>query len=130
MNHERFYRSVDVLIKAFFQDNLKHGKPCSCAVGNLIKAGGAKPSMLWYRLVRQYISEKERPLAVEQLRCVPYNLKEINLIELAFEYTDDVFSSLCVTFDQLYDLENWQDEEKKVNLLDLATLKEPLMAIN
>ena len=37
-----FSNSVDILVKAYFNDTLRHGNCLACAVGNLMQASGVK----------------------------------------------------------------------------------------
>lgn len=106
VNESLYNRTVEILVQAYFNDTLKHGCPCGCAVGNLVLAHCGKtvkrtnaPSPNghpmsynpdWYfSVLNKNNSAKGYPVNVEhgnyQIAATGYTLSEIDLIEKAFE---------------------------------------------
>ncbi len=112
-----FKHSVDVLVKAYLNGTLQHCNCRACAVGNLIVAGGHTFADGIAASWMVMLVDKERggsdikyeeSDAMNQIRATGYSIKEIDLIERAFEstfewkYTDDeMFNGLMAVVDQL-----------------------------
>lgn len=127
MNREEiYYRSVDVLVKAYLNDTLEHGNTCACAVGNLIAANTGRtlvPPVVPPKYTQLYIwsDGTALPKWFEEMRCnamsdearqqissTGYSVREVIEIEQAFEgahpqypTNDYVFNSLMSVIDCL-----------------------------
>ena len=103
MKRPTFENTVNVLVQAYFNDTLKHDDCTSCAVGNIITAGGYKFSddewnvdaTHWLIFIDSNIRKNHwsaRPcnnkLAHAQISASGYSPEELSLIESAFEDSD------------------------------------------
>lgn len=138
-NKELFYKSVNILQKAYFNGTLSHGNPCGCAVGNLITGNNCimvddtnsafnsivKDSP--YNWINKLKSTKEsRPdgydeeTAIKQLESTGYSFTELLRIESSFEgirkiiFDEDGFKSLCAVLDVLMEIHEFNREEIKL----------------
>jgi len=127
-----FERSVDVLVEAYFNDTLRHGDDCACAVGNLVAAElhGASTeadSILewpnhsdgkgWYDSMTDYKYEERE---VEIAEPLDYDNDEIVAIEDAFELAwfdedlnenaDKRFEGLMNVLDVLFYIHDVEDQ--------------------
>src|SRR6478609_11644516 len=86
-----FNRAIDVLVKAYLNDSLKHQSPCNCVIGNLLKSCGVEFPSTWYiyLFVKRggtvldsygYVSAGEK-----ELKNISYTIDQISEIEDAFE---------------------------------------------
>jgi hypothetical protein len=139
MENIRFYESI--------RDKLAHGCICECAIGNLIQNKGVKRQQIynnpisWFDVVHvlpvHHDTYKHLKNEVEkQLLLLPYTTKEVILIEESFEgrkykygttpeclnviNDPDGFKGLTNTIETLYQLEDWKEEESKVNLVEMC----------
>lgn len=123
-----FEKTVDVLVKAYLNDTLKHGWCNACAVGNLIAdAMGKHPKHIegaWYRKlidgldyrIEGYHDPEE---ADRQIAILGYTHDEIIKIEHAFEGVDyklprdeRMFLGLMAVVDVLADIHGIDLEKK------------------
>lgn len=117
-----FENTVDILVKAYLNDTLKHGSFCQCAVGNLIQHYLKKPLLdpykdniddwsmsiyngaVWYSAVSCKSSAFYKA-ARKQLAPTGYSFQEILKIERAFEKGyGDIFNALMLVVDVLADI--------------------------
>jgi hypothetical protein len=102
---ELYHETVDVLYQAYFNDELKHGNQCGCAVGNIcVKASrstginnGAWAALFYTSTIPKpvqkmalkrgthFINEYSLKEAKELIEATGYTIKELARIELAFE---------------------------------------------
>lgn len=136
-NKELFYKSVNILQKAYFNGTLSHGDPCGCAVGNLVKANNnvQKSKFLhysyrpdwWFGLIGKKFSNDLNDVCTEeeglkQINNIGYSLEEASRIEKAFEKKDDGFFNrdtdgylgLCAVLDVLMEIHEFNKEEIKL----------------
>lgn len=128
MNHQRFYDSIGVLIRAYMRDKLIHRSAQDCAVGHLLKAVGVAP-IGWVcafyprRNTRIPYPAHWISQADEMISHIPYTFSQVARIEQEFEscypaIDADGFIGLSKVFDLLYSFEDWTGEE--VKLVDLV----------
>lgn len=87
-NEELYYRTVNILAKAFRDEALCHGRACACAVGNLVLhyKGGFGFYDNWYLYLKSQVnSTKLAELGRQEIRLTGYSADEIRAIESAFE---------------------------------------------
>lgn len=150
---ERYQKATDKLVNAFILEKIHHGNSCSCAVGNLCEGSyqwvhyaGAFLTIYNNSLLdsSHFIEEsKKRAAKCFIEKATGYSPVEIFRVEALFEgrrtsilekersfaslnYNNDPdgFKGLCKVFDYLHTLEDWTEEEEKVNLIELC--KNPL----
>lgn len=100
----RAERTIDILLRAFFKDKLKHDWVCECAVANMV---GNKRE--WSSLLVDKFSDRtwERGDGLRQIESTQYSMAELLSIERAFEgankgFVDpDSFLGLSAVFDCL-----------------------------
>lgn len=100
-NPELYYKTVDILVQAYFNDTLRHGKCTACAVGNLVayhmgytynynlgwSEGNSKWTSVFYTVFgEQYIM----PIgyngdAKVEIESTGYQWEELAKVEYAFE---------------------------------------------
>lgn len=96
---ELYHKTVDILVQAYFNDTLKHGTGCGCAVGNMVCAnlynGDFKrwsydyswPS--WNAVIDYSFSKPDlksyHGVAKDQIDSTGYSVRELAEIEKAFE---------------------------------------------
>lgn len=128
---KRYYKSLDILIEAFLKSKLKHNNICACAVGNMVQFHtneniSDSDDDEWYSLLRNFNTTNHN-IGKKQLASLPYTISEIIKIEKAFEdvlyeYCDrDGFHGLCNVSETLYQLEDWKEEESKVNIIEMCS---------
>lgn len=142
MATQRFYSAVDKLMNAFIMGALKHDYSCSCAAGSLCNG-----NQNWadYHLSMLYCNTSVTNIAraTALIHNTGYNPREIYRIEAEFEgrdisliengtaaqkdkssindYNDkDGFKGLCKVFDYLTSIEDWSEEESKINLVEMC----------
>lgn len=128
--HKRFYDACGKLVNSFIMDKISHGNSCECAVGTLCNANPA-----W-----KYLSYKGSIIGINQIEPTGYSAIEIFEIEKHFEERitsayhqghwgqalldknndADCFKGLCNVFDYLVSIEDFSDEESKVNLIEMC----------
>lgn len=115
-----FKHSVNVLVKAYLNDTIRHGSYYSCAVGNLVAdamgftfnynrwAFSQEPH--WYTLLyggSDLLGRNEKE-GLLQIKGTGYTVKEIGRIERAFEMTerkgDEILNGLMDVVDVLADI--------------------------
>ncbi len=139
-NKEQFNNSIKVLVKAYFEGTLGHGKCCACAVGNLIASAlgykfndrflwtDDKEHVLstgWYNMV---LDNTETETGLKQINSTGYSIAEIILIEKAFEADviteedEDGYKGLCAVFDVLVKIHQGSDKELELAKSQLINL--------
>lgn len=142
-NPELFYRSVNILQRAYFKGTLKHKSCLSCAVGNLVAGNlgfsvinnlrilvdpsdpGYKNAVLnaaWTlpvlgaNLIRT--SDEDVAMAIS---ATGYTVSELKRIEAAFEnrdnkpkYDPDGYLGLCAVIDTLMEIHEFNEGEKSL----------------
>lgn len=98
-NPELFHKTISILVKAYQNETLRHGNCRACAVGNLVKANfpycDMNTSFGWpsvfctdgfgqYKNMNSY-----KGAAKEQIDSTGYSVKELALIESAFEGVEE-----------------------------------------
>lgn len=93
MKTATFENSVDVLVKAYFNDTLQHGNCSACAVGNLISDAMQIPMtqdanglLRWVDVKWSWFTSSRSPLAIRQRAAIGYSDEEVRRIENAFEF--------------------------------------------
>jgi len=99
---EKFYQSVNVLVKAYLEGTLIQGDCAACAVGNLVAAKGGLRRVsynlwhtpegrhvepFWFDLIK-FPGELDGPERIQgnkQIELIGYSLAEVDAIECAFE---------------------------------------------
>lgn len=133
MNRPTFEQTVNVLVKAYLNDELKHGDCEACAVGNIVHAAGfpryhtgdnapmREDSCGSWKAVFVTLAGKQRynywsdPLleakGLKMIEATGYTIKELARVELAFETADDghsddewMFNGLMAVCDVLADI--------------------------
>lgn len=115
---EIYHKSVNILVQAYFNDELVKGDCAKCAVGNLLK------SDLWANVfattggIQYYMSNVSYVpyiLGLETIRASDYSLEELMKIEYTFETSfigeDPMFNSLMAVIDVLDEIHENKDEE-------------------
>lgn len=127
MKNQRYYETLDVLVKAYLKGELRHWDACGCAVGNMIQSTGIELDYCskynhnhipyWINIVSginsNRISLSNYKLGMQQLNSLPYTLKEIRVIEKSFENTglsDDTIDGLQAVEQTIYDMEVWKED--------------------
>lgn len=138
-NKELFYKSVNILQKAYFNGTLEHSECTACAVGNLIQGNGYEfayslsdskcPDNWLYFLRKEMRNFSVFPLGVDfvegkkQLEVTGYEIKDLDRIEKAFESAEkniyhpidkDGFKGLCAVLDVLMEIHEFNKEEIKL----------------
>lgn len=134
MPQERFYKATDKLMNAFLMGALKHGRSCECAVGQLVNGYSD-----WAHFHSSI--ESRRIEAIECLLMSPYPISQTFEIEKQFEgkktsHFHDAYSGMSISlnrnndwdgfiglsrvFDYLVSIEDWKEEESKVNLIEMC----------
>lgn len=113
INPELYQRTVDILVKAYFEDSLQHTNCRACAVGNIVAANMAielcrseimyhcndvlpkkftpgnpeYDSGMWFDCIfdRRVHESKITPEIIKQVETTGYKAKELAEIEYAFE---------------------------------------------
>ena len=142
---DRFDRSTDALVRAFLRGELRHGRPCACAVGTLVADAnnfthddrswrdnaGDLHAALWWSVVLHSRGSTFTPdfQGIEQLRRVPYSIEEISRVESAFEgrhlevlheFDDpDSFKGLSDVLDLLMEMDEIETEHPH-DVIDLG----------
>lgn len=88
---ELYQRTVDILVKAYFEDTLRHGDCSACAVGNLVNYGKPKETWEWASVF--YTGGMGQELfpcnyigkAKDEIDSTGYTWQELAKIEYAFE---------------------------------------------
>lgn len=135
---ELFYKSVNILQKAYFKGTLKHGDCRACAVGNLIagnagmenpicslewinktgsdpnyNAGGCES---WYAATPNGRYFAGMRVSIRQVELSGYDAYDLSEIERAFEGNkcddNDGFEGLCAVIDTLMEIHEFNSEEK------------------
>jgi hypothetical protein len=136
---KRYYQSLDILIGAFFRGTLEHASACGCAVGNMVQYHTGKDFDIsanhnWYGVIS---GRYPNPDGAMQLAHLPYKVFEVSKIERSFERITrdgtsfleckskdkDGFIGLCDVAETLYQLEDWKEEESKVNIIQMCLTK-------
>jgi hypothetical protein len=116
-----YNKTVNILVEAYFNDTLKHGNPCACAVGNLIAANkGIKifenfmGELEWFGVSPDWWFHKNRI----QAESTGYLHAEVLLIEKTFEsapmgQTEDewMFNGLMAVIEVLDEIHENKDTE-------------------
>lgn len=132
MNRESlFYKSVNILQKAYFKDELEYGDCHKCAVGNMLKTSAWKVLFWTDGKGNQQINRWKDHLHIS---CVMddleeaktaiskygYSIEEFMKIENVFEIAskkdllnDKQFSGLCAVIDTLMQIHDFNEEEKQ-----------------
>ena len=133
-----FNHTVNVLVKAFLNDTLEHENCAACAVGNIICASGINlkdgfEANAWFYTICSLIRKDSQRAAfttptkqrtgLAQMAATGYTIKELNLIELAFESEpeyiesgvneDRMFNGLMKVVDVLADIHGISLESKE-----------------
>lgn len=116
-NRPTFQQTVDVLVKAYLNDNLNRMACRHCAVGNIIEASGGfnhkAPGAHWPGIVSPHWASKFSPVAGKfEVDSTGYTPKELKWIEIAFmngsrpeeDGEDDNFNGLMAVVDVLADI--------------------------
>lgn len=140
MPQKRFFKATDKLINAFITGNLEHGLSCSCAVGSL--CDNRKEWYYYKYAIDHRISTKN---IAHTIAISGYSAEELWQIEKFFEgrssstlnyrlknslkedpgrfdyKTDpDGFKGLCEVFDYMVSIEDFSEEESKVDLIAMC----------
>lgn len=121
-----FHHTVNILVQAYLNDTLIHGRCYACAVGNIIRGNGVHlecwlddHETFWLRYIEATIRNKEsisqqpdyvKRVALTQITCTGYSAKELGLIEHAFEVgldtdqEDVIFFSLMAVVNVLAEI--------------------------
>ncbi len=99
-NEELYYRTVNMLAKAYLNGTLMHANCTACAVGNIV--GGGRE---WFDVVRIYRHGEAKydfPLywlaeGKKQIESTGYSIAEISVIEKAFESADEDADDIVCT---------------------------------
>lgn len=121
-----FYNTVDILVKAYLNDTLKH-KRCGCAVHNIITSINGESEPWWCGVFMTSCYPGDIPKrhftralyygdAKEQIDSTGYTLEELSDIEYAFErlrafnekgqQVDNIFECLMSVVDELARIHN------------------------
>ena len=141
-NIERYNKSVDILVQAYFDDELIHGDCSKCAVGNLIKGNGYNKfkdvapyagtpesffNSQWLRKFSLIDGIRETIVpsihfdlkdAQEQIDFSGYTEWEVDKLESAFEDGEnglDMFKSMMRVIDVLGEIHEIDKEETKIS---------------
>lgn len=131
----RFTNAVDKLMSAFIMGTLKHGGACSCAVGNLCdgdriwrdfynhESGKRKIAKTGYSLMEIY--EIEKSFEVRSCNLLDADkdifIKKTFIMPFLNSLNDfDGFKGLCNVFDYMTSIEDWSEQEGRVNLIELC----------
>lgn len=111
-----FDGTVAILVKAYLNDTLIHGKCHACAVGNIISANGyvfGDNEMNAWNWLQYILSKKgcitphDKQKAEEQIEYSGYTWQQLGEIEKAFEAEDpDMFNGLMAVVDVLAEIHN------------------------
>lgn len=88
---ELYQKTVDILVKAYFEDTLEHGNCSACAVGNIVNYEKSKMSWSWANVFctssRIQIVEPNNyeGAAKDEIDSTGYTWRELAKIEYAFE---------------------------------------------
>lgn len=123
---QRFKKSVEVLSEAYFNGTLKPGKPCACAVGNLVAAEiGADTEENaeqwpdhsrgsdWYGAMLAYKKLTANPddYKGEITKCLDYTNAEVVKIEDAFENSEGpLINKLLGVLEVLFEIHKVEDQ--------------------
>jgi hypothetical protein len=128
-NKEQFDWAIKVLVKAYFNDELKKGICGKCAVGSLV-ADACKYEGIWdvhwvfVHMVNEISREQEfnhplqqnvvrRMKGLEQIESTGYTWQETAKIELAFENGgEDMFDGLMSVVDCLIEIHEGNEQDK------------------
>lgn len=118
-----FEHSVDVLVKAYMNDTLKHGHCMACAVGNLVRDANPgikyQEQMKWNSVfattycgpngeINRLIRPENLPNAINQIESTGYTWEQLSNIEYAFESAsrkgDWMFNGLLAVVDVLAEI--------------------------
>lgn len=126
-NKKKFEHSVNVLLKAYLNNELEHSNCIACAVGNLIRDSMGISCSYWSNVfmsafgVQRININEYTGLAKIQIDSTGYTWKELAKIEFAFENAnvgksedDYMFNGLMDVIDVLADIHE----------IDLSTVKE------
>lgn len=111
---ELYQKTVDILVKAYFEDTLEHGNCEACAVGNIVNYGKPKKTLEWSNVfcTSSHIQIVEprnyEGTAKDEIDSTGYTWQELSQIEYAFETaprgnSDDkwMFNGLMAVIDVL-----------------------------
>lgn len=129
MPQQRFYNAADKLMNAFLMDKLKHSDACACAVGTLC-GGDEKWATFesitgWDHRIRYAdgYSRKETFIIEKIFEGRSETLITewmSNPASLNMDNDTDGFIGLSRVFDYLVSIEDWSEEENKVNLIQMC----------
>lgn len=125
-----FEKTVDILVKAYLNDTLRHNRCNACAVGNLITASGytfgADPldhngEFHWLAFIHknrgipgyEYVNTNS---ATQQIESTGYTWEELYAIESVFEAAigpDRMFNGLMAVVDVLANIHGIDLEKKE-----------------
>lgn len=122
---ERFERTIDILVRAYKDDTLRHGNCTACAVGNIIRGCNGEVTCNWFYHMSKEVMGYDlgglynETTAIEEIESTGYSIKEIDKIERAFESSISQFDGLMKVVDVLISL-----EEKEYSVCDVQQVKE------
>ena len=141
-NKELFDKSIGVLVNAYNSGTLEYGQCTSCAVGHLISAANGYVNdclRQWInsdgdRVAATWFCAQHFPLSLcnmddtgtKQLESTGYSLKELGMIESAFESTDEddesLYDGLMNVMETLFDIHEVEnrDETREQIILNLS----------
>lgn len=124
INPELYQRTVDILVKAYFEDTLAHGSCTACAVGNIVNYGKSKKTWRWSEVFftgfmeQNVCSSNYKGQAKIEIDSTGYKWKQLAKIEYAFETapkgnSDDewMFNGLMAVIDVLDEIHQNTDKE-------------------
>lgn len=145
INPDLYKRTTDILFDAYFNDTLEHDDYCGCAVGNIIAANMGIKSVKsdfgvswlntpyfggeWLALVRYnytFTHEQIKRHGKKQIESTGYSIKELSVIESAFEYANRewcdaiyskdtwMFNGLCAVLEALKQIHQIDNDEPVV----------------
>lgn len=134
LREELYHKTVDILVQAYFNDTLKHGTGCGCAVGNMICANlydsdyeSWNEDFNWresWNSVIDYSFSKPKitsyhGTAKAQIDSTGYLVIELAKIEKSFESTnhdktyseENIFNGLMAVIEVLDEIHENKDPE-------------------
>lgn len=138
---ELFHETVDILVRAYMNDTLRHGDCAACAVGNIIAyrmglsivpdpayngqpqafmmwSNGEYPNGGWFQVTKPKTIYSEK--AIEQIKASGYEADHLRVIEYRFERADFgssfdqyMFNGLMAVVDVLCDIHGMNETEKQ-----------------